>query len=316
MLDKLEEIIPVESIQERDIDLLLLEEFKSNLNFVKWFLNRTIRHKTEFMVVGAWHSLAQAGLGETDIALLVGIKSRKILFLIENKITANLQPEQESRYRKRGELRLEKGECDEYYTVLTAPKHYIDLDLDFDFHLEYEAIGDWFLRQKNLGDRGKYKSELLKIAIERLRRGYRGVVDENATDFWWKYYEYSNRHYPHLNMKKPKRGIPKLSNFIPFKPALSNMEKGDEILHKAFYGNVDIQLKGKAKEIETLREVYQNRLPDGVKIIKAGKSACFRCKVPKLDFNVDFESQIPIIKQALEQVDRLYTWANNNLKDY
>lgn len=316
MLDKLEEIIPVESIQERDIDLLLLEEFKSNPDFVKWFLNKTIGHETEFLLVGAWHSLTQAGLGETDIALLVEIKRGKTLFLVENKITANLQPEQESRYRKRGELRLEKGECDEYYTVLTAPKQYIDLELDFDFHLEYEAIGDWFLRQKELGERAKYKSELLKIAIERLRRGYQGIADENATDFWWKYYDYSNMHFPHLKMRKPKSGIPKLSNFIPFKPVISNLKKGDQILHKAFYGNVDIQLKGKAKEIDTLKEVFQNRLPDGVKIIKAGKSACFRCKVPKLDFNIDFESQIPIIKQALEQVDMLYSWANKNLKNY
>ncbi|AEM70807.1 hypothetical protein Murru_1767 [Allomuricauda ruestringensis DSM 13258] len=316
MLDKLKEIIPVEGIQERDIDLLLLEELKSNPDFIKWFLNKTIAYENQFQTIGAWHSLSQAGLGETDVALLVQLNNKKVLFLIENKITANFQPEQESRYRKRGRLRMEKGECDEYHTVLTAPKQYIDHDHDFDFHLDYESIRDWFEQQLLLGERAKFKSELLNIAIERLRRGYRGVADDNATDFWWKYYEYSKKHFSHLEMRKPKNGVPKLSNFIPFEATVPNLKKGDEILHKAFYGNVDIQLRGKADEIEAIKEIYQNNLPDDAKIIKAGKSVCIRCKVPKLDFDQDFENQISIVRQALEQVDRLYNWANESLKNY
>ena len=32
-------ILPIESIQERDIDLLLLEELNCNAKFCKWFVN-------------------------------------------------------------------------------------------------------------------------------------------------------------------------------------------------------------------------------------------------------------------------------------
>ena len=164
-----DELIPVESIQERDIDLLLLEELKSNVDFTKWILNRTIGLQSEHIfTIGAWHSLSKPGLGETDIAFKVCIENKNILFLIENKITASFQPEQESRYRKRGKLRFENGECDAYYTILTAPKQYIDLNHDFDFFLEYEAIKEWFVHQSKLGERALYKAELLQIAKKRL----------------------------------------------------------------------------------------------------------------------------------------------------
>ena len=34
-----EKIIPVEAIQERDVDLILLEEFTTENSFCKWFIN-------------------------------------------------------------------------------------------------------------------------------------------------------------------------------------------------------------------------------------------------------------------------------------
>jgi len=38
-------LIPIESIQERDIDLLLLEELYSSKKFRKWFLDNTVGNK-------------------------------------------------------------------------------------------------------------------------------------------------------------------------------------------------------------------------------------------------------------------------------
>ena len=56
----------LESIQERDIDLLLLEELNVNADFTQWFV-----HQCELPSLstfkGTWHSISDFGLGETDL---------------------------------------------------------------------------------------------------------------------------------------------------------------------------------------------------------------------------------------------------------
>ena len=76
-------ILPVEGIQERDIDLILLEEFLTDNSFCEWFVRETgLPEFTE--LIAARKSITDFGLGETDI--LFSYKSRdKIIFvLIEN----------------------------------------------------------------------------------------------------------------------------------------------------------------------------------------------------------------------------------------
>jgi len=142
--NQLENIIPIEAIQERDIDLLLLEEIKSNRSFTDWFLSKTIGKTENYKFIGAWHSLYQVGLGESDLVFKIKNKSKGIIFLIENKIDADFQSEQADRYQKRGQSRKEDGECDIFHTVLVAPKRYIKQNDDFDYIIRYEMIKNGF----------------------------------------------------------------------------------------------------------------------------------------------------------------------------
>jgi hypothetical protein len=64
----LKNLIPVEAVQERDIDLLFLEEVISNVNFRDWLLEQFKQKPESFKFLGVWHSLSQVGLGECDLA--------------------------------------------------------------------------------------------------------------------------------------------------------------------------------------------------------------------------------------------------------
>ena len=307
-------LIPVEAVQERDIDLLVLEELQCNSNFRDWFLLQTIGSLSHYAFIGAWHSLTQAGLGESDLVFKIGTEKEVILFLVENKVVADFQPDQAARYRQRGQIKKENGECESFYTVLLAPQKYMNGNEQFDFCITYEAIRAWFLQQTNLGSRAQYKAVLIEIAIEKLRRGYSPIVHEEATNFWWAYFYYANKNYPHLQMRQPRPGMPKNSSFIIFQPIDIGLKKGDKILHKG-YGVVDLQFAGKGDQIADLVEKHAAQLTDEMEIVKAGKSACIRITVRKLDVTKGFEAQFDIVQDALQKANLLYDWARNNLKN-
>ena len=133
--EKISDIIPVEAVQERDTDLLILEEIKCNRNFTEWLTTKTIGLQNTFELIGAWHSLTQVGLGESDLAFVIRTEEKVILFFIENKVDADFQPDQSNRYRLRGNQKKDNKECDEFHTILFAPKRYITQNKDFDFYL-------------------------------------------------------------------------------------------------------------------------------------------------------------------------------------
>jgi hypothetical protein len=276
-------------------------------------LIKTTGQPDHYDFIGAWHSLSQVGLGESDLAFKIKTDKEAIIFLLENKIDANFQPDQAGRYRQRGQKRIEDGECDRFYTVLLAPRKYIIRNDDFDYYIEYEEIRDWFLQQTDLGERGQYKADVLEIAIEKLRRGYSAIVDEAATGFWWTYYHYANEKYPHLKMKKPPAGIPKGSSFIIFEPTDIGLDKGDQIIHKG-YGAVDLQFAGQADNLDNLTNQFSASLTEEMETVMAGKSASIRITVDQIDVTKDFNDQLDIIETAFQKADTLYQWAKDNLK--
>ena len=95
-----ENILPVEAIRERDVDLILLEEFATDNTFCEWFINELGLPKfTENSRV--WRSITGYGLGETDILFSYKSESKRIYVLIENKLDASFQSKQFERYIQR-----------------------------------------------------------------------------------------------------------------------------------------------------------------------------------------------------------------------
>ncbi len=88
-------ILPVEEIQEMDVNMLLLEEFNCNDAFCEWFvqeLNLPLDLQLD-SVNGARIGVRDFGLGETDILFSYNSKKGKVFLLIENKIDASISTE-------------------------------------------------------------------------------------------------------------------------------------------------------------------------------------------------------------------------------
>lgn len=193
-------ILPVEAIQERDVDIILLEELSTDIPFCEWFV-RELRLPELTKINGAWRSITDFGLGETDILFSYYSGEKRIFVLIENKLDAYFQDNQFERYQKRAAEYLRKSECEEAYSVLVAPNLYVENQNDFENYISYEAIAK---RLEFTGSkRNLFKSELLKIAIEKLRRGYQPVNSEPVQKFWQLYWQYKEANHQSLKMKKP-----------------------------------------------------------------------------------------------------------------
>jgi hypothetical protein len=121
----------LEAVAERDIDLLLMEEFHISDDFVAWFCGEV--GLTGISSAGAWHSLCDTN-GQSDLLLRVLKEGRRIGVLIENKVAAPEQDLQGERYDLRGIRLRDQGKLDDYVTVMCAPTNYLDaLGNDSDF---------------------------------------------------------------------------------------------------------------------------------------------------------------------------------------
>ena len=138
----------ISSVTERDIDLLLLEEFVASPIFAKWFVQQIADLDLPAEPVLSAHRSVTTASGESDLEIaIVSSDDRVHSLLIENEISAGFQPRQADRYRQRGDAYVRQGDCDGYFTVLVAPATYFGGDgasMGFDTSLSYEAIRAWF----------------------------------------------------------------------------------------------------------------------------------------------------------------------------
>ena len=238
-----ETIIPVESIRERDVDLILLEELSTNNSFCDWFI-RELDLPILTSVNGAWRSISAFGLGETDILFSYNSNNKKVFILIENKLDIAFQNEQFNRYIQRLNKYLIKKDCDDAFAILIAPKLYCENQNDFENYLTYETISE---RLKFYGTkRNLFKSNLLQIATEKLRRGYQPVNSISVQNFWHQYWQHKEEKSPTLIMKKPDI-VPHNSDW----PMLYDHRlKNVVFYHKLGQGNTDATFKGFPEEIE------------------------------------------------------------------
>jgi len=104
--------IAIAGVSERDIDLLLLEEFQSSLSFQDWFVKLALGSSVRLgKVIRAERSVTDS-TGESDLEIdFAGHDNSITRLMIENKVKAGLQPLQAHRYLLRGQKYLERGRC-------------------------------------------------------------------------------------------------------------------------------------------------------------------------------------------------------------
>lgn len=157
------------AIRERDIDLLLCVTAASMPTVWRLFHNTKDAPRTE-------HSVSTQ-TGEIDIVM----RWDDLEVHVENKIDAEFQPEQPQRYRERSDASMRRTE-----TVLLAPEAYIEAHQveaeEFHRCVSYEALELQLRRHDSL--LATELAEVVRHAIDQLRRGRIGVVSEPRTEFF------------------------------------------------------------------------------------------------------------------------------------
>ena len=158
----------VASVAERDIDFIILEELEVSAEFRAWFSTRVYETPVFKSQIGAWHSVTDARLGESDLIYLFEAEdgSRKAV-LIDNKIDAPPQPDQGSRYRQRGEKGGLDGSWDEFRTCIIAPRKYLGSSMNseiYDAEVSYEEIMAHFVGRGTQNPRMAYRAKVIQEA--------------------------------------------------------------------------------------------------------------------------------------------------------
>ena len=304
----------ISGVCERDIDLLLFEEFMSSKKFQMLFLKLTDFKENDLEFVEAQRSVTDS-TGESDLEITFQSKNKQhYKLLIENKINASFQKDQKERYILRGKNYIKLNKIINFKTVLVAPKNYYNnSSKGFDYRINYEDILKYFVNLHNIGTRKDYKILLLKSAIEKGTKGYQMKGDEVVSKFWKDYWKLSLQIAEEFNMKEPFTK-PSSSTFIYFKD-IDILPNNIDLVHKLTHGYFDLQFKGMGNKLQEMREKYSKYLTQEMKLVKAHKSASIRIEVPKLSMADSLENQKEKVSQAINKGKKLLKWfqeINNN----
>lgn len=289
----------LDRVEERDIDLLLLEELTCEPDLQSFVAQLVFGTQKPARFLEISNSVSTASGGESDLIARYDIKGEVVAILIENKISAPFMPLQADRYRRRGASGISSRHWNRYVTCLLAPNAYLEGDHGehiFDHEISYETLRPLFEARSDTV-RGKWRTALLDQAIEGARSSnYVRVVDEATSAFFRSYWKYASQHFPSLRMPH-ERDRPATSTWVQFRPDV-DVPKRVALYHKARYGTVDIQISG--CRVEDVAKLLGDAPRPEMHLEQTGKSVVIRQIVPKLDASQKFEDQENEVHVALE----------------
>jgi hypothetical protein len=297
------------SVAERDIDMLLVEEFVSAPTFARWFARRCGVAGLRGKPVKAAQLRVTRSNGESDVEVRLARRDGSLhCLMIENKVAAGVQPRQAVRYRERGAGYVRSGECAACTCVLIAPRRYLGEHperLGFDRYVAYEDLRAWFAGRAGARDRMAAKAAVLTCAIDKSRLGYVPGRDQSVSRFWHDYWELCTRLAPELEMTEPT-GKPARAGFVQFHP--DGLPKDVTLVHKLPHGKVDLQFSGLGGRLSVLRTRFARRLEPGMAVKRASGSGAVRLDVPTLDTTRPLRAQSAAARKGIGAARRLLRW--------
>ena len=227
LLQRLDVQPPLVWLQERDVDLLICAELHVDGPLRRHFAK--IAHAAADDFRGAWVS-HRDDAGETDLVVGFGSARWKALLLVENKVSAEFQPDQPQRYRERARRYALVPPYPTVTSVLLAPAAYFGRTGSriFDRRVSYEELVE------ALADAQDGRTRLLSAALRAVldRRRYVPEPDATVTAIWQTIYEVATDQAPLLCMAPPGEK-PKGARFVYFNPEAfasiaSGVDRGDE----------------------------------------------------------------------------------------
>lgn len=296
------------SVSEHDIDLMLLNLFASDPEFVRFFLKTASVNASKVSVESIELSKTDPRLGESDITVLLKSGRKKIALLIEDKINAVSMPEQPERYIKRGKKAVKNGEYDDFVSFLVCPRKYYENNKEahkYPHIVFYEDIRDHLSRKTS--PLSYTFIQQLDQAIDKAKRPPQSIIDEQANAFFRKYKDYQEANYPSLNLRTKRNSN---GYWAQYATRLGNVY----LLHKIQDGEVILVFTNastRMSEVELVAKWLRQHGMSEVRAVIASKAGAIHADVPKLDRTIPFEeNDISKINKCFEVIGDLLETAN------
>lgn len=287
----------IDTTLERDIDLLIMEEFASSPEFAKIFLE-TIGIFDEYTIKKVIHSKTDAEYGESDVVIIIERDGYLHAIQIEDKIDAIAMKEQHSRYHKRAEKDIANGEYQSYSIVMVAPQNYIDKNSEakkYENHITYEQLKEYFSKRTDI--RSQYKLALVERAITTQKNGYQWEANPYVVEFCNAMYGYQKENFPGMSV-----------GTTAWWPTFKTVHKHIDVIFKANKGHCDLQFKCSKKE---LYDQFKDKIYGAMTIEETGKSSAIRIDVNPIYFENGFDIAKNDVHIALKAIHQLIDFANN-----
>ncbi len=331
----MEQMLTLTHATERDIDLLLVEEFAASANFSSWFLEQLGLSVEGMGAVSVFHSTRRMhNRREIDISVDVSTDAGRVLLLVENKLDTDEQPDQAKSYREEADLRA--SEYQRVITVLVCPEHYIAshhrFAQVFDRVVTYEAVCQHFNNRTQtapdeIGARCLHRASLIEQAIAKSRRGYVQVVHPGKRAFSDHYFallkELESPLIPGPSMKKDSGAesvtmifAPKTLPKWPFLPQM-------RIVHQLREANANINLytwgdyfSHLAQAMAPALQGTDFRLVPTLNKRRGGRSGLMIvAETPKVNQFADFDQQREAVTQGIRATEKLRDWFMDHRTD-
>ncbi len=191
---------------ERDIDLLLVEEFAASPIFAAAILRSIGLAELGFQRASVLHSVRRIySRREIDISVRMRTAAGEVLLLIENKLDTSEQPRQAESYR--AEAKEQAASHHLVRTILTCPQSYraenTVFAAGFDHVISYESLAGFFETRAahetgELSARISHRARMMRQAIEKQRRGYTQVIHPAKREFTTRYVDLLREMAPEL----------------------------------------------------------------------------------------------------------------------
>jgi hypothetical protein len=285
-------------MQERDLDLFILEELHSNTDFQSWFAERIglrsymfrdAKHSVSAKIDGKW--------GETDILSFYEKGGETVAVLIEDKIAAAFADRQTDRYHDRAADLIRLELADRYITLLVAPSSYfknVPQEAIWDKRLSIEEIRDWFAAIGS--NHTRWREQALTACLDRIKRSQAAGKDE--------YLKFSEAFANFLQTQPGAFSHAVTGDSWGFIVAHSEKRTHVQLAWKTGKSRVDLtftdQHVGKAKHIE---------LPAGVGVAFADgislQSDILGIDVPVVDVTAPLEEQADVLAAVMAALREL-----------
>ena len=287
------------SHNERDFDRLLIEELSFDAGFFEAFADRIGIPLQPIKEIG--HSVNEnfdeEAWGETDV--LVKLQDGTVL-LIENKLTADFQPEQAERYRARAQHH--RGRGSKALTVLIAPEVYLNgvFKDEWDRTCSYAEIACFM----STGDaRGRWRQSLFREAGDRATRVQNmagsAAARKNASKevlafktAWLELIEDSSEW-----TANPQQGA--TDEFL-YAPRDNHFNL--RIWHHPFRGYLSVQNREKHPELDETS--LRKSLPEEFRVTRHPKSIYLDAPAPEIDMSAAFSVERMQVEEGMKVARR------------